>query len=214
MAELRIHEIYRSIQGESTLAGWPCVFVRTAGCDIRCSWCDEPHALRGGVRRTLDQIVEQVRAFGVPMVEITGGEPLAQKAVPELIARLLDAGYQVLIETGGHHDIGVLDRRTRAIVDVKCPGSGMSEKNDPANLQRLWPGCELKFVLADERDYAFARDLVREHDLCARVPVNFSPVHGALAPDLLSKWILDDGLPVRLNLQLHKYVWGPETKGV
>jgi 7-carboxy-7-deazaguanine synthase len=214
MAELRIHEIYRSIQGESTLAGWPCVFVRTAGCDIRCSWCDEPHALRGGTRLTLDVIAEQVRAFGVSMVEVTGGEPLAQKAVPELIARLLDDGYQVLIETGGHHDISVLDRRTRAIVDVKCPGSGMSDRNDPANLERLWPGCELKFVLADERDYAFARELVQRHELAARVPVNFSPVHGALAPDLLSKWILDDGLPVRLNLQLHKYVWGPETKGV
>jgi 7-carboxy-7-deazaguanine synthase len=216
MAELRIKEIYRSIQGESTWAGWPCIFVRTAGCDIRCNYCDEPHALvaTGGDKLDVDEVLARVKALGTRLVELTGGEPLLQKATPELVRRLCDAGYTVLIETGGHHDISVLDPRAHAIVDVKTPGSEMSGHNDLANLARLRPGDELKFVLRDRADYDWAVALLRERNLESRVPVNFSPVHGVLDPADLAAWIQSDQLEVRLNLQLHKYIWGAETKGV
>jgi 7-carboxy-7-deazaguanine synthase len=216
VAELRVREIYRSIQGESTYAGWPCVFVRTAGCDIRCTYCDEPHALvaTGSETLSVEEVLERVAAFGTRMVEVTGGEPLLQKAVPELVKRLCDAGYTVLIETGGHHDISVLDPRSHAIVDVKTPGSQMRAHNDPANLARLRPGDELKFVLCDRADYDWAVRLVREHRLEDKVPVHFSPVHPGLDPRDLAQWIGDDHLRVRLNLQLHKYIWGADVKGV
>ncbi len=214
MAELRIKELYRSIQGESTFAGWPCVFVRTTGCDIRCVYCDEAHAFGGGERLTTDEILERVAKLGTRLVEVTGGEPLAQKGTPALVTRLLDAGYTVLVETGGHHDISVLDPRAHAIVDVKTPGSQMSEHNDLGNLERLRPGDEVKFVLCDRADYDFAVRIVREHRLEERVPVHFSPVHPGLDPKDLARWLLDDGLRVRLNLQLHKYVWGADAKGV
>jgi 7-carboxy-7-deazaguanine synthase len=214
MAELRIKELYRSIQGESTFAGWPCVFVRTAGCDIRCVYCDEAHAFGGGERLSIDEILARVAKLGVRLVEVTGGEPLAQKGTPELVRALLDAGYEVLIETGGHHDISVLDPRSHAIVDVKTPGSQMSQHNMLENLSRLRPGDEVKFVLTDRADYDFAKRIVREHDLESRVPVHFSPVHPGLDPKDLVQWLLDDGLRVRLNLQLHKYVWGPDAKSV
>lgn len=214
MAELRIKELYRSIQGESTYAGWPCVFVRTAGCDIRCVYCDEAHAFGGGERLSVDEILARVAKLGTRLVEVTGGEPLAQKGTPELVRRLLDAGYEVLVETGGHHDISVLDPRAHAIVDVKTPGSQMASQNDLANLDRLRPGDEVKFVLCDRADYEFAVRVVREHRLETRVPVHFSPVHPGLDPRDLVRWILDDGLRVRLNLQLHKYVWGADAKSV
>jgi 7-carboxy-7-deazaguanine synthase len=214
MAELRLKELYRSIQGESTFAGWPCVFVRTAGCDIRCVYCDEAHAFTGGERLSIDEILARVAKLGVRLVEVTGGEPLAQKGTPELVRRLCDAGYEVLIETGGHHDISVLDPRAHAIVDVKTPGSQMMAHNDLANLDRLRPGDEVKFVLCDRADYEFAVKVVRERGLEARVPVHFSPVHPGLDPRELAQWLLDDGLRVRLNLQLHKYVWGADATGV
>ncbi len=216
MAELRVREIYRSIQGESTYAGWPCVFVRTAGCDIRCVYCDEPHALSaaGGEKLTIDEVLARVAKLGTPLVELTGGEPLLQKAVPELVTRLCDAGYTVLIETGGHHDISALDPRAHAIVDVKTPGSAMVRHNDLANLARLRPGDEVKFVLCDRADYDWAVRVVREHALEGKVPVHFSPVHPGLDPRDLARWIGEDGLHVRLNLQLHKYIWGADVKGV
>jgi 7-carboxy-7-deazaguanine synthase len=213
---LRIREIYRSIQGESTRAGWPCAFVRTAGCDIRCVWCDEPHALTAERSESLsiDEIVARVRALDVRMVELTGGEPLLQAATPALVCALLDAGLEVLIETGGHRDVSLLDPRCKVILDVKAPGSGMESHNDPANLARLKPGDEVKYVLANRTDYEWARKHLLEHRLAERVPVQFSPVHGVLDPRDLAAWILEDGLHVRLNLQLHKYVWGAEAKGV
>jgi 7-carboxy-7-deazaguanine synthase len=214
--ELRVREIYRSIQGESTWAGWPCVFVRTAGCDIRCVYCDEPHALvaTGGEKLEVDEVLARVAALGTRLVELTGGEPLLQKATPELVRRLCDAGYTVLVETGGHHDISLLDPRAHAIVDVKTPGSAMGAHNDLANLARLRAGDELKFVLCDRADYDWAVALVREHRLEDAVPVNFSPVHPGVDPAELARWIQEDGLKVRLNLQLHKYIWGADAKGV
>jgi 7-carboxy-7-deazaguanine synthase len=216
MADLRVVEIYRSIQGESTYAGWPCVFVRLAGCDIRCGYCDEEHALSRDVGESLSlgEIEARIERLETNLVELTGGEPLLQEATPELVRRLLDRGSQVLIETGGHRDISVLDPRASAIVDVKTPGSGMARRNDLENLNRLRPGDELKFVLMDRADYEWARALVETHDLTTRCPVHFSPVHGQLDPRDLSKWILDDALNVRLNLQLHKYIWHPDAKGV
>jgi 7-carboxy-7-deazaguanine synthase len=214
MRSLRIKEIYRSVQGESTWAGWPCTFVRTVGCELRCVYCDEPHAFSGGEQLEIDEILERVASLGVPLVELTGGEPLQQRALPELVRRLCDAGYRVLIETGGHCDISPIDPRAHLIVDVKTPGSGMLERNDWQNLARLRPGDELKFVLCDRADYEWARKLIRDRDLASRNTVNLSPVHGQLDPQDLVAWVLEDGLPVRLNLQLHKYVWGADVRGV
>ena len=214
MASLQVCEIYRSIQGESTFAGWPCVFVRTVGCDIRCTYCDETHAFSGGERMTVDQVLARIRPWNTRLVEVTGGEPLLQPALPELVGRLLDESYEVLVETGGHHDISVLDPRAHVILDVKTPGSRMHDRNEPENLKRLGAGDEVKFVLCDRADYEWSRDLVRAHQLDSRLPVNFSPVNPGLDPSELVKWLLEDSLRVRLNLQLHKYIWGPDTRGV
>jgi 7-carboxy-7-deazaguanine synthase len=213
-ASLRVREIYRSIQGESTFAGWPCGFVRTAGCDIRCVYCDEAQAFTGGERLSLDELEERVAELRVPLLEITGGEPLAQRATPDFVSRLLERGYAVLVETGGHHDVSVLDPRCHVILDVKTPGSGMSEQTDLENLGRVGDGDEVKFVLTGRSDYEWARDLVRDRAIDEKLPVHFSPVHGLLDPRDLADWILEDGLRVRLNLQLHKYIWGADAKGV
>jgi len=214
LSEIAIHEIYCSVQGESTFAGWPCVFVRTGGCDIRCTYCDEPAALAKGQPMSLDAVIGRVMELGTPLVEITGGEPLLQPALPELVQRLLALGYEVLIETGGHRDISVLDPRARVILDVKTPNSRMEKQNDWANLERLQPGSEIKFVLCDEADYVWAREQVRERQLEGRAPIHFSPVHGRLDPQELAAWILRDRLRVRLNLQLHKYIWGADATSV
>ncbi len=216
MAEdtLRIKEIYRSIQGESSFSGQPCAFVRTVGCDLRCSYCDEPHAFSGGERMSIDEVLDHVMALAVPLVELTGGEPLLQPALPVLCQRLLDEGFQVLIETGGHRDISSIDPRVHVILDLKTPASGMSQHNDFANLERLSSAGEIKFVVADSADYAWARDRIREHVLERRWPVHLSPVHGVLDPRELAAWMLRDGLRARLNLQLHKYVWGPDAEQV
>lgn len=209
-----ISEIFHSIQGESTHAGRPCVFVRVAGCSLRCAWCDTTYARDGGTELTLEEVLARVGALGCPLVEITGGEPLECPGVPELVRRLLDGGYEVLVETGGHRNISPLDRRARVIMDVKCPGSGMAARMDPENLARLWPGCEVKFVLADRVDYEFARDLARARGLEGTYPVLLSPVPGRLDPRDLAAWMLADRLAARLQLQLQKVIWGPEARGV
>ena len=212
---LTINEIFYSIQGESTFAGRPCVFVRLTACDLRCSWCDTPYAFHEGHKRSLDDVVAEVHAYGCSLVEVTGGEPLLQEEVYPLMRRLLDAGRTVLLETGGHHSTARVPEPVVTILDVKCPGSGEAHRNDWTNLERLRPHDEVKFVIKDRADYEFARDVVRRHDLATRVAaVLFSPVHGLLEPRAMSEWILADSLPVRLQLQIHKYVWDPETRGV
>ncbi len=210
---LRITEIYRSIQGESTWAGLPCVFVRLTGCALRCAWCDSEFTFAGGEWMEVGAVLAAVRALDEPLVEFTGGEPLLQGEVHPAITALCDEGRTVLVETGGDQDISALDPRAIAIMDVKCPGSGMSGRMDWANLDRLRPRDELKFVLADRADYEWARDLVRGRGLAAGRAVLFSCVFGRLDPALLAGWILEDRLGVRLQLQLHKLLWDPAERG-
>lgn len=211
---LKIHELYRSIQGESSHVGRPCTFVRLTGCQMRCVWCDSAHAFYEGSWQTVDELVAEVASLGCPLVEVTGGEPLLQPAVHALMTRLCDAGHEVLLETGGGLDITRVDPRVKRIVDVKCPGSGEADSNRWANLDHLRPGDELKFVLAGREDYEWARRVVAERALAQRCPIHFSPVWGALDPAELAAWILADRLPVRLGLQLHKLLWGAEARGV
>jgi 7-carboxy-7-deazaguanine synthase len=212
---LTINEIFHSIQGESTHVGEPCVFVRLTACDLRCSWCDTPYAFHEGRKMSIDQVVEQVRSYGCPLVEITGGEPLLQREVHPLMERLLADGFRVMLETGGHLSTADVPAGVTSIIDVKCPGSGEADKNHWANLERLRPADEVKFVIADRADYEFARDVVARYSLSDRAnAVLFSPVHGVLDPKDLAAWMLADKLPVRLQLQAHKYIWSPTTRGV
>ena len=212
---LTINEIFHSIQGESTYAGRPCVFVRLTACDLRCRWCDTPYAFHEGRKMSVDEVVADVEARGCPTVEVTGGEPLLQPDVYPLMQRLLDSGKTVLIETGGHRSIADVPKGVIRIMDVKCPGSGESDKNDWSNLAHLTKSDEVKFVIADRRDYEFARDIVLRADLPGRVnAVLLSPVHGELDAKLLSEWVIADRLDVRVQLQVHKYIWTPETRGV
>ncbi|MET0284791.1 MAG: radical SAM protein [Polyangiales bacterium] len=212
---LMVHEIYASIQGESSFAGVPCTFVRTTGCNLRCSWCDTTQAFHGGQKLSRADVLQRALAFQTPLVELTGGEPLLQAAVPTLLRELCDAGKTVLIETSGERDISVVDPRVHRIVDVKAPGSGEHERNRRENWQHLTQRDELKFVLKHRQDYEWSRALVREYSLHQRCNhVLFSPVHGVLDPKELVSWILEDTLPVRVNLQLHKYVWSPTQQGV
>ena len=213
-ARVRITEIFHSIQGEASFAGRPCVFVRLTGCQMRCVWCDTAYAFHGGEWRTLDAVVEAVRAFGCPLVEVTGGEPLLQPGVHPLMTRLCDEGFEVLLETGGGLDIRSVDRRVRRIVDVKCPGSGEAANNRWENLDDLRAGDELKFVIADRADYEWARETIAARALIRRCPIHLAPVWGALEPAELAAWILADRLAVRLSLQIHKLLWGPEARGV
>jgi 7-carboxy-7-deazaguanine synthase len=208
-----INEIFHSIQGESTCAGRPCVFVRVTGCALRCVWCDTTYAYHEGEEIPLEDVYSRVRSYGCPLVEITGGEPLENPEVPELVRRLLDSGHEVLVETGGHVDISVVDPRARVILDVKCPNSGMTQAMDWANLDRLRPGGEVKFVITNREDYDFAVALVKERGL-DRFPVHFSPVHDEMEPALLAEWMLADRVNARLQLQVHKFIWDPETRGV
>ena len=212
---LTINEIFHSIQGESTHAGLPCVFVRLTACDLRCSWCDTPYAFHEGRKVSLDDVVTQVEAYGCPLVEITGGEPLLQPDVYPLMDRLLEKGYSVMVETGGHISVDRVPSDVVRIMDVKCPGSGESHRNHWANLDRLAPHDEVKFVIKDRADYEYARDVLARHDLASRCrAVLFSPVHQVLESKELAAWILADRLPVRLQLQAHKYIWGAHVRGV
>ncbi len=212
---LTVNEIFHSIQGESSYAGLPCVFVRLTACDLRCSWCDTAYAFTEGRKREVDDVLAEVLSYGCRLVEVTGGEPLLQPDVVPLMQRLLDAGHAVLLETGGHVSIARVPAGVVRIMDVKCPGSGESATTDWDNLGRLGPRDEVKFVIADRRDYDYAADVVRRHDLAARVAsVLFSPVHGVMSPAELAAWVLADRLPVRLQLQVHKLIWGAATRGV
>jgi len=205
---LRVNEIFYSLQGESTRAGLPCVLIRLTGCHLRCRWCDTAYAFYEGEWLSRAEVLARVAAFGCPLVELTGGEPLLQPGALPLLAELCDAGYEVLLETSGAIDVAAVDPRVRKIVDVKCPGSGEAERNHWPNLDLLRPTDEIKLVIADEADYRWARDLVLERQLHRRCPVHFSPVAGELDPATLAEWILRDHLPVRLQLQLHKQLWG------
>jgi 7-carboxy-7-deazaguanine synthase len=212
---LTISEIYPSIQGESTHVGRPCVFVRLTACNLRCVWCDTPYAFTGGSKMTLDDVMADVARHGVRLVEITGGEPLLQPEANALMARLLGEGYEVLLETGGHMPIDDVPDDVVAIVDVKCPGSGEAAKMHWPNLDQLSPHDEVKFVIRDRADFEYAADVVERYALGGRVrAVLFSPVHGVLAADVLARWILDERVPARLQLQAHKYIWSPDTRGV
>jgi 7-carboxy-7-deazaguanine synthase len=212
---LTINEIFYSIQGESTRAGRPCVFVRLSACDLRCSWCDTPYAFHEGTKRSVDEVVAEIERHGCPLVEITGGEPLLQDDVYPLMDRLLERGFTVMLETGGHRPVNRVPPAVVKVVDVKCPGSGEADKNDWANLDRLSPHDELKFVVQDRTDYEFARELIGRHDLASRcAAILISPVHGVLDLKTLSEWMLEDHLPARLQPQLHKYIWSPTIRGV
>jgi 7-carboxy-7-deazaguanine synthase len=212
---LTVNEIFYSIQGESTRAGQPCVFVRLTACDLRCSWCDTEYAFYEGRKQSVDEVVAAVEQHDCPLVEITGGEPLLQEGVYDLMNRLLASGRTVLLETGGHRPIDRVPTEVVKIVDVKCPGSGEVDKNEWSNLDRLSPHDEVKFVIKDRADYEFARDVIRGKNLAARcAAVLMSPVHDVLGAEALSQWMLADRLPARLQLQLHKYIWSPSTRGV
>jgi 7-carboxy-7-deazaguanine synthase len=210
-----VTEIFKSIQGESTFAGLPCVFIRLTGCNLRCHWCDTAYAFQGGQTMSAEEILARVRQLGCSLVEITGGEPLLQAEVPALAEQLLAERHRVLVETSGERFVGELPRAVVKIVDVKCPGSGESGKFRLENLEALERKDQLKFVILDENDYRYAREFLARHNVRGRVDeVIFAPVFGQLPPRTLAEWILHDSLEVRLGLQLHKFIWEPDVRGV
>jgi 7-carboxy-7-deazaguanine synthase len=211
---LTVNEIFFSIQGEGTRTGLPCVFVRLTGCPLRCVYCDTAYAFHEGSRREEDDLIAEVERFPCRLLLLTGGEPLSQPAAFPFVTTLLDRGWQVLIETSGHVPLDALDPRAVAIVDVKTPASGESHRMHWPNLDRLRPQDEVKFVIADRADYEWSRATVRERRLGERGPVLLSPVHGTLHPGELARWILEDGLPARVQVQLHKYLWPGVERGV
>jgi 7-carboxy-7-deazaguanine synthase len=211
---MRISEIYQSIQGESSFAGLPCVFIRTVGCDLRCRWCDSEFSFTGGQFMTIAEILATIAQYPPKLVELTGGEPLLQPEIPLLAQQLLAQNYTVLIETGGHRDISVLDPRVIKILDIKCPDSGESDRTQWENIQHLSKQDEIKFVLANRADYDWASQIIAEYQLTQRCKLLFSPVHDQLAPQELAAWMLQDGVTARLQLQLHKYIWAPDARQV
>ncbi len=217
---LRVTEIFHSIQGESTWAGMPCTFVRLTGCPLRCAWCDTEYSFHGGERRTLDELMDRIREIGCPVVEITGGEPLIHRNAFRLAELLVDEGYSVLVETSGSEDVSPLPNPVHVIMDLKCPGSGESERNRWENLAHLDGRDEVKFVVSDRTDYEWARAVIRERGLDRRVAegslraILLSPVWDAMDRRELAEWILQDGLPVRFQTQLHKHIWHPAQRGV
>ena len=203
---LKVSEIFKSIQGESTYAGLPCIFVRLAGCNLRCAYCDTPDAREGGEEKSVEEIMEEVRSLGGMLVEVTGGEPLLQDETPILVRRLLDEGFEVLVETNGTVSLEGIDRRAVVIMDVKCPYSGESDKTRWKNIGLLKRKDEVKFVVGSRKDYEWARDIIIKTGLTLKVKVLMSPSHGVIQPGELANWIIDDGLDVRLQIQLHKYI--------
>jgi 7-carboxy-7-deazaguanine synthase len=212
--QLLIHEIYKSVQGESTFAGLPCIFVRLAVCDLRCRWCDTPHAFNQGDWLPRAGVLERVRELDCPLVEITGGEPLLQEEVFPLMTELADAGHTVLLETSGTHDTSRVDRRVHIIMDLKCPDSGESAHNRWQNLDILKPTDQIKFVIASRTDFDWSAEAIRTHRLDRRFTVLLSPAFGLVTPADLARWLIESGLEVRMQLQLHKYVWDPKARGV
>lgn len=212
---IRVHEMYASIQGESTFAGLPCAFVRLSRCNLRCRWCDTPQAFEGGHWMAVDEVLQKAVSFGTPLVEVTGGEPLLQPAVLPLLEQLCETGRTVLLETSGERDISAVDPRVHRIMDLKAPGSGESHRNRWENIDYLTKRDEVKIVLSDRADYEWAKHVIAEHRLCERVhAVLLSCVWGEIDPQELARWVLEDGLQVRVQIQLHKVIWGAEAQGV
>ena len=214
MKQLKINECFLSIQGESTFAGLPCVFLRLSGCPLSCSWCDTEYAKDEGEYLSFDRIIKKLLSFDVDLIEVTGGEPLAQEPTLELLQSLCDRGLAVLLETSGALDISQVDPRVHVIMDIKCPGSGMTGRMHWPNLKSLLPHHEVKFVCQDRQDYEFARKITKDNDLGNKVTVLFSTVTGRLAPKDLVAWVLEDRLRARFQLQMHKYIWPPDQRGV
>ncbi|MGB5194425.1 MAG: radical SAM protein [Polyangiales bacterium] len=213
--QIRVHEIYESIQGESTFAGLPCTFVRLSRCNLRCRWCDTPQAFEGGTEMSRAAVLEKALSFETPLVELTGGEPLLQEGAIPLLRELCDAGRTVLLETSGERDISLVDPRVHRIMDLKAPGSGESRRNRWENVAHLSSRDEVKIVLADRADYEWAKGVIEEHGLERRVnEVLLSPVWGELDPKDLVKWVLEDDMPVRVQIQMHKVIWDADTQGV
>ena len=213
---LRVNEIFYSIQGESTFAGFPCIFIRMTGCNLRCTYCDTTYAYDQGDDIPLDSILTTVKKFDCSLIEVTGGEPLIQDETPDLISALIENGYTVLLETNGSQDISTVDTRCTRIVDIKCPSSGMDNKNYWKNLDYITPNDQLKFVIAHRQDYLYAKKVLDKPAIKGRkkLLINFSPVFNEIDLKDLAGWMLADNLPVRLQIQLHKYIWGEHTKGV
>jgi 7-carboxy-7-deazaguanine synthase len=211
---LQVCETFFSLMGESTLAGLPAFFIRLTGCNLRCRYCDTPYAYEGGEPRSLTSLMEAALSYPTGLVLVTGGEPLLQAETPALLSRLAEAGLTVVLETNGSLPLGPVDPRVRRILDLKCPGSGMAEYNYWENLTFLTDQDEVKFVISDQADFTWALQIILEHRLAARLPVLISPVFGLVAPQEAADWILKSRLPLRLNLQLHKYIWDPEARGV
>jgi len=210
---LRINEIFKSIQGESTFAGLPCTFVRLAGCNLRCTYCDTNYAYYNGKELSDEEIVSKIEEYGVKCVEFTGGEPLLQEETPQMIKSLLDKNYNVLIETNGSICIGCLDKRLNIIMDYKSPKSGMSERMRPKNFDFLKKSDQIKFVLMDESDYDWSKKVITDNKLIERFDnILMSPAYGVLSPKSLVTWVLRDNLPVRVQLQIHKYIWAPDER--
>ena len=211
---LKVIEIYQSIQGESSLTGVPCTFVRLAGCPLRCRWCDTVYSFEGGKSLSLEDILRQVEALSPRTVELTGGEPIAQTLTNQLAEKFVAKGFRVMIETSGSEPIEFLPKETHIVMDIKCPGSGMSARNKLSNLDYLKPSDDLKFVVASKADFDWSVEFVRAHSLESRVNLLASPAFGLVDPKDLVSWILEAPVVFRLNLQIHKYIWGPRVKGV
>jgi len=211
---MKVCEIFTSIQGESTYAGMPCTFIRLSGCNLRCDYCDTQYSYEEGYEVSLDELVVRVKSSGVKLVEITGGEPLLQEETPDMIRKLLDEGYKVLLETNGSLSIKNIDKRAVVIMDVKTPGSGMSGDMDFSNFALIKPSDEIKFVICSRDDYDWSKEILLRYNLPEKCIVLFSAAIGALAPSDLARWIIEDGLGVRLNVQIHKYIFGPDERMV